>query len=409
MPTPFAARRRLKSKIPPLKWTVPAGINLAVSLGVALGLARNLGRAREIAPVPWPADQPAPEVAIIVPLRDERANVDPLLASLTQQQYPAYAIIAVDDGSTDGTGAALAAWAARDPRVRVVHGVPLRSGWTGKNHALWQGVREAIPPGAAAGGAPWLLFVDADTRHHPLMLASAVAEAERTGADLLTLLPRLDLGSFWERVLVPHAGELYTLLVGGMAQVNNPRSPVASANGQWLRVRRAAYLAVGGQVAVRGEIAEDRALARRMKGAGYRLHMVFARRLVWGRAYAGLAELWRGFGKTLYPASGRSVPRVLATVGALTVYGLAPWGQLAWGVWQMAHARPTARRTLGLAALQLVPQLAIRAALARYLGLSPAYALTYPLAVLLGNALLLHSAWRYRSGRGMLWKGRRMD
>ena len=48
-------------------------------------------------------------------------------------------------------------------------------------------------------------------------------------------------------------------------------------------------------------------------------------------------------------------------------------------------------------------------ALARYLGVSPLYALAYPLAVLLGDGMLLWSAYRYLSGRGMSWKGREYD
>jgi hypothetical protein len=377
-----------------------------VTAGLAVGLARNFRAGWEVRPAPWPADQPAPFEAIIAPLRDEAANVDPLLATLTRQAYPRYEVIAVDDGSTDGTGAALARWAARDRRVRVVAGAPLPPGWTGKNWALAQGGAAADPQ------ATWLLFVDADTRHHPLMLAAALGYATREGLDLLTLLPRLDLGSFWERVLVPHTGELYTLLVGAMDQVNDPRSPVAAANGQWLLLRRAAYHRVGGQAAVRGAIAEDRALARRMKAAGARIRMAHAPELVRCRVYADLPTMWRGFGKTLFPAADRNLPRVLLVVAALTLYGVAPWGRLVWGL--IAAARPGAppahraagQRRIAHALAQLGPQWLVRAWIARTLGLSPLYACTYPLAVLLGNGLLLWSATRYLRGRAPAWKGR---
>ena len=376
----------------------------AVTAGLAVGLARNFRAGWTVRPAPWPVDQPAPFVAIIAPLRDEAANVDPLLATLTRQAYPRYEIIAVDDGSTDGTGAALARWAARDGRVRVVPGAPLPPGWTGKNWALAQGVAAADPR------ARWLLFVDADTRHHPLMLAAALGYAEREGLDLLTLLPRLELGSFWERVLVPHTGELYTLLVGAMAQVNDPRSPIAAANGQWLLLRRAAYAAVGGQAAVRGAIAEDRALARRMKAAGARLRMAYGPELVRCRVYADLPAMWRGFGKTLFPAADRSLSRVLLVVAALTLYGVAPWGRLLWGLAALRGATPArrtaARRQIAHAVAQVGPQWLVRAWIARTLGLSPLYAFTYPLAVLLGNALLLWSAYRYLRGRAPAWKGR---
>jgi hypothetical protein len=381
-------------------------ITNAVTGGLAVGLARNFRAGWEVRPAPWPADQPAPFVSVIAPLRDEAANIDPLLTTLTRQQYPAYEIIAVDDGSTDGTGAALARWAAGDRRVRVVPGAPLPPGWTGKNWALAQGVAAADPQ------AQWLLFVDADTRHHPLMLAAALGYAEREDLDLLTFLPRLELGSFWERVLVPHTGELYTLLVGAMAQVNDPRSPVASANGQWLLLRRAPYAAAGGQAAVRGAIAEDLALARRLKATGARLRMAYAPALVRCRVYADLPAMWRGFGKTLFPAADRNVPRVLLVIGLLTLYGVAPWGRLlaglagaAWPGASPAH-QAAGRQRLAHALAQLGPQWLVRAWIARTLGLSPLYAFTYPLAVLLGDALLLWSAYRYLCGPGPAWKGR---
>ena len=75
----------------------------------------------------------------------------------------------------------------------------------------------------------------------------------------------------------------------------------------------------------------------------------------------------------------------------------------------MALARgrdPDAPRRVRLGLAQVAPLLALRMALARYLGVSPLYALAYPLAVLLGDGMLLWSAYRYLSGRGMSWKGR---
>jgi chlorobactene glucosyltransferase len=214
-------------------------------------------------------------------------------------------------------------------------------------------------------------------------------------------------------VLVPHTGELYTLLVGAMEQVNDPRSPVAAANGQWLLLRRAAYDRVGGQAAVRGAIAEDRALARRMKAAGAHLRMAHAPELVRCRVYADLPTMWRGFGKTLFPAADRNLARVLLVVAALTLYGVAPWGRLVGGLIAAARSgAPPAHRAAGQrhivhALAQLGPQWLVRAWIARRLGLSPLYAFTYPLAVLLGNGLLLWSATRYLRGRGPAWKGRR--
>jgi chlorobactene glucosyltransferase len=378
----------------------------AVTAGVAVGLWRNARPEQAVPPRSWPPGTPAPRLSVIVPLRNEAANVAGCVGGLLAQGYPNCEVVAVDDQSTDGTGAALARLAAGDTRLRVVPGAPLPPGWTGKNWAIQQGLAAADPR------AEWILTLDADMRLEPDALAAALLYAQQVGADMLTLLPRLELGSFWEKVLVPHAGELYSLLVGVMSQVNDPGSPVASANGQFILLRRSVYAAVGEQAAVRGEVAEDWALAHRVKGAGYRLIMAAAPAILRARVYAGLGDLWAGFSKTLFPAAGRSIPRVALTILALTGYGVVPPMRLARAMWVLGRSAgrdDRARRRVRLGLIQIVPMLLLRGVLARYLGLPPGYALTYPLAILLGDGMLVWSAWRYLSGRGLAWKGRTYD
>jgi chlorobactene glucosyltransferase len=375
----------------------------AVTVGVAVGLWRNARPDQQVPPQSWPSGAPAPRLSVIVPLRNEAANVAGCIGGLLAQRYPNFEVVAVDDQSTDGTGAALTRRAAGDARLRVVPGAPLPPGWTGKNWAIQQGL-------AAAGlQAEWILTLDADMRLEPDALAAALLYARQVGADMLTLLPRLELGSFWEKVLVPHAGELYSLLVGVMSQVNDPGSPVASANGQFILLRRSVYEAVGGQAAVRGDVAEDWALAHRVKGAGYRLVMAQGPAILRARVYAGLGDLWAGFSKTLFPAAGRSLPRVALTILALTGYGVVPPVRLALAALALRHDGRRDARRVRLGLIQVVPMLLLRGALARYLGLPPGYALAYPLAILLGDGMLLWSAWRYLSGRGLAWKGRTYD
>jgi chlorobactene glucosyltransferase len=403
---------RLPSPTRPRSW--PLGdaearytlIISAVTAGVAVGLWRNARPDQQVPPLSWPPGTPAPRLSVIVPLRNEAANIAGCIGDLLAQRYPNFEVVAVDDQSTDGTGAALARLAAGDARLRVVPGAPLPPGWTGKNWAIQQGLAAADPQ------AEWILTLDADMRLEPDALAAALLYAQHGGADMLTLLPRLELGSFWEKVLVPHAGELYSLLVGVMSQVNDPGSPVASANGQFILLRRSIYTAVGGQAAVRGEVAEDWALAHRVKGAGYRLVMAAGPAILRARVYAGLGDLWAGFSKTLFPAAGRSIPRVALTGLALTGYGVVPPVRLALAVRTLGRSGgcdERARRRVRLGLIQVVPMLLLRGVLARYLGLSPGYALTYPLAILLGDGMLIWSAWRYLSGRGLAWKGRTYD
>lgn len=370
-----------------------------ITAAVAFGLLANLRRNREIEPQSWPGGVEAPLVEIIIPARNEESNIAPLLASLAGQEYPVgrYQITVVDDGSTDGTAKLTRAWASRYGHVRYVAAAPLPAGWTGKNHALWTGLEHA------ADDADWLLFVDADTRHHRLMLASVVLHARGAKVDLLSLITHVQLESFWERLVVPQVGELYTLLVGSMDAVN-ASGDVAAANGQFILVRPELYREVGSLPEVRSDVAEDRALAAACKSAGAKLLLHYGRRLVTSRVYSTLPQMWRGYSKTLFWASGHNTVRAVAVALALGLYALAPLATLFAGAF---HPNEQFRRhALRQAGLQLAPMLLLRVAVCKQMGVPPWYAAGYPLAVLAGNAMLLHSLYRVLSGRGVQWKGR---
>ena len=79
----------------------------------------------------------APSLTVIVPARDEAANIAATLNSLLAQDYPNLQILAVDDRSTDGTGAIIDTIASGHPtRLRAIHISELPAGWLGKTHAL---------------------------------------------------------------------------------------------------------------------------------------------------------------------------------------------------------------------------------------------------------------------------------
>jgi chlorobactene glucosyltransferase len=371
----------------------------SITTAVAAGLLLNRRRNPEIEPESWPEGEAAPRVEIIVPARNEVSNVAPLLESLFEQRYPAsrWHITLVDDGSTDGTAAEVSRVTNGRAKVRIISAGDLPQDWTGKSHALYTGFL-ASPP-----DAEWLLFVDADTRHHPLMLPSLVRRAQESRADLLSLVIDVRMESFWERLLIPQIGELYTLLVGSMDSVNK-RAGSAAANGQCMLVRRELFGELGKEPQVRGDVAEDRALAFALKSRGRSVRLEYGRKLVSARVYSSLSEMWSGYAKTLFWASGSDTTRALLVAAALSAYALLPLATL---VGALSSPRDAQGKLAFLhASLQIAPQLALRAAVCRLLRVPTAYALLYPLAVTLGNTLLLYSLYRVRSGRGVTWKGR---
>ena len=154
------------------------------------------GRFWQAGPVLTPATpRTAPEIAIIVPARDEAASIAGCLTSLLAQDYAgACRIVLVDDGSTDATGAI--ARGLDDPRLTVIAGEPRPAGWSGKLWAVRQGI-------AAAGRPEYLLLTDADILHDPRHLATLVAQAERTDLDMVSEMVELACVSLAERALVP--------------------------------------------------------------------------------------------------------------------------------------------------------------------------------------------------------------
>jgi glycosyltransferase involved in cell wall biosynthesis len=372
------------------------GLPAALFLGPALwrlgrvamvlrGRAR-LPRAGAAAPYRGPS-----LVSVLVPARNEERSIGACLASLSTQTIPRLEIIAVDDGSTDGTPAILADVARRDPRVHVlrIEGPP--PGWTGKSFALDSGM-------AVARGS-WLCFTDADTVHAPESIARAVGFAEAHGIDLLSLTSRQLTRSFWERVVQPVVFGLLDEWFP-LGQVNDAASPLAAANGIFILVTRDAYEAAGGHRAVAGDVLEDVALARRMKTRGRRLAFVDGADLVAARMYTSLRAIHRGWTKNLYRLRGQ---RPLPAMASIVELGVT----LVWPAVACAAAAVAGPPGWGwLAALGLGMVLGAEVLFRAWRGVDPRWSPTVALGAALVAIFLLESALRDWLGLGVRWKDR---
>jgi glycosyltransferase involved in cell wall biosynthesis len=256
----------------------------------------------------------APEVAIVVPARNEEACVGDCLASLVTQTGVTFEIIVVDDHSTDHTGDIARSFAG----VRLISPGPLPQGWTGKNNAVIAGAKEAR--------GEWLLFTDADTVHLPGSLARALAEAKEHGAELLSYSPEQVAVTFWELATLPVVfAELARQYPP--SKVSDPASPLAAANGQYILIRRGTYEAVGGHAAIATSLLEDVALARLVKDSGRRIRFRYAADAVRTRMYRNFRQLREGWTKNLallFPRPGWLAAK------SLLAWGLG-WGAFFWG------------------------------------------------------------------------------
>lgn len=330
-----------------------------------------------------------PQVSVILPARNEEANIAAAVESLARQTV-AVEIIVVNDGSSDGTGGILAELQQRLPNLRVVENQTLPEGWVGKSYAISRGVEHAQ--------APWLLFTDADVCHEPQAVEKALAIARKTGAALVSFSPQPELHRWWERAVIPL---VYCRLAKQFSyrKVNNPRHRAAAASGQWLLMSRTAYDAVGGHAAVRDAILEDVALARRVKQTGCRLHFAPGSDIASMRMYRSIEEMWQGWSKNLFLLFDRRRRAVLWAVGVATLDAVTLLVTLA--AWS-ADARLVAAVAGGLLVFR---HFQYATALLRH-----RYPLSSVLFYEIGNvvvaAMMLHSARKYLSGEPLQWKGR---
>src|SRR5688572_5297205 len=107
----------------------------------------------------------APQVTVMIPVRNEAARIELCVNSALVQDYPNLRVVAIDDRSDDGTGHILDRLAERDPRLSVVHLTPadLQPGWMPKNSTLHRGYVKAVKDQPAREG-DYLLTLDSDTR-----------------------------------------------------------------------------------------------------------------------------------------------------------------------------------------------------------------------------------------------------
>lgn len=242
----------------------------------------------------------AGSVTAIVPARNEAAVIASCIESLVRQPEIAE-ILVVNDQSTDGTARIVRGLVDKVPNLRLLETAELPDGWVGKNHALWIGTQQAQ-------GA-WLLFTDADAEHESNSAARALQIALDHNAALVSFSPQQITENWYEKALIPY---IYLRLAKHFSyeSVNDPNSPAAAANGQFLMIRRDVYDSIGGHASVAGEVLEDVAFAVRIKAAGHRIWFGSGEGLVRVRMYRSFDAMWQGWKKNLYRLIG-GTPRAV--------------------------------------------------------------------------------------------------
>jgi chlorobactene glucosyltransferase len=352
-----------------------------------------------VTPAPPPPD--APFISVCVPARNEERNIRACVESILAQDYSNFEVIVVDDRSTDTTNEILIDIAARNDRLKIVHGSDLPKDWAGKPHALFQA--------SAAARGDWLCFVDADTFLSPETLSSCYAKAIETNADMFTIMTFQIMGSFWEKVVMPIV--MTALSVGfSPRKVNDPNSKDAIANGQFILIKHSIYRAIGGHKSVKDQIVEDKAISEQVKWHGYRLIVANGYSVAKTRMYTSLPEMWEGWTKNIYLGlSDQPSLMLLGAFGAFILLVAAlilPLWPLLGIFWYLQGGGWLALTVIFKSLFLWAVVISVRARVAMNLKISPWYALTLPLGAAIFATMMFASAWKVISGKGVTWKGR---
>jgi glycosyltransferase involved in cell wall biosynthesis len=264
--------------------------------------------------------QTLPRLSVIVPARNEAAGIAATLHSLLAVDGVALEIIAVDDRSTDQTGAIMddvaAGMAAPDKMLQILHVTELPPGWLGKTHAMALGARHAT--------GDWLLFTDGDVLFHRDALRRALQYATQSGADHMVLLPTILLRSFGERMMVAFL-QVLSVWPLRLWRVPDPRAQRdAIGVGAFNMIRREVYHALGGWEALRMEVIEDLALGRRVKTSGFAQRAALGLDLVgvrWARGAFGVVD---NLTKNLFALCHFRPELLLSLACGLTLFTLFP-------------------------------------------------------------------------------------
>jgi hopene-associated glycosyltransferase HpnB len=344
-----------------------------------------------------------PRVTIIVAARNEEEALPAALESLLALDYPDFEVVLVDDDSRDRTGAIADEWASKPAaggRLKVLHNRELPPHWHGKVHALHLA--------ATAASGEWIMATDADMVLHPSVLRVAMSCALERGVQFLSIIPELEFGSCWERVVLPGFSFLITSLFP-VHLVNDPASSRALAAGAFILMKRQDLFALGGYARLRNVLIEDLRMAELFKRHGRRIFLAASRGLLHTRMYTSGAEMFEGLSRSAFEGSGFSVAKTLGAMFLANLLAVFPWVALLIRMladWKLDRAALYDPFLLFAVVACLFASL-VYLPFVWHSRLPSLYALTLPLATLFYSCVSIYSILSSRIGRGVSWKDRR--
>lgn len=339
----------------------------------------------------YPAPAAWPDVAVVIPARDEADVIARSVGSVLAQDYPgSFRLILVDDHSSDGTADVARRTAeamGRADRMTLLSGAALPPGWTGKLWAMSQGA-------AHADDARYIWFTDADIEHAPDTLSGLVRRSVAEGLVLNSLMAKLRCESLAENALIP-AFIFFFQMLYPFARVNRDGSKVAAAAGGCMLADRATFERAGGVAVIRDAIIDDCAMGAAMKAQGP-IRLSLTDRSASIRPYGGWREIGQMVARSAYAQLHYSPLLLVGTLLGMAFLYLSPPAAAIFG---SGPVRVAGIAAWALMAISFQPIL-------RFYRRSPLWGVALPLIAAFYTAATLVSAVRHWQGRGGMWKGR---
>ena len=379
--------------------TLIAAAALAVWLYLTFMRGQFWRASERLGDAPAPAEWP--EIVAIIPARDEAATIGAVIDAHMASRYPGkFSVILADDGSSDQTAEfARRAADGKNRRFELLETPELKPGWTGKLWAVQHGLAKAEE---TAPEAKYVLLTDADIVLAKDTLEQLAAKAERENLALTSLMARLDAKGQLGALLIPAFIYFFQKLYP-FPLVNNPSENTAAAAGGCMLIRRNALEEIGGVAAIRNELIDDCALARRVKdiSPSTKIWLGLARdEAISLRDNSSLSSVWNMVARTAYAQLNHTPILLFGVVLAMALiylaapiivftlishwsmagvyYSLIAWALMAYTYW------PT---------LKLYDR-------------PPWEAAFLPVAAALFTGMTISSALRHWQGQGGQWKGR---
>jgi hypothetical protein len=326
--------------------------------------------------------QGAEAISVLIPARNEAGNIRDAVACILANRGIEIDLVVLDDGSTDTTPDILRAIA--DPRLRVVDGIGLPPGWSGKQHACMALAKQARHN--------LLVFVDADVRLAPDALRRMANYMQSHDVGLASGFPRQRVVTWSEQLLIPL---IHFLLLGYLPMALMQKSPApgfGAGCGQLFIARRADYDRAGGHTAIRTSLHDGITLPRAFRRVGSMTGLFDATDLAECRMYDATGPLWEGLTKN-------------ATEGMATRLGLPVWTAVLAG----GHVLPLVLVLFApswQAALAFVLSIGVRLILAERFQQPAVSALLHPVGILALLVVQWAALIRSLRGRPATWRGR---